>query len=183
MKRTHLAAAVLALAFAAGGARANGVVDAIIGDLRAQGYAQIDISRTLLGRTRIEAESTSYHREIIIDPRTGEILRDYWEVLTDASGQPVTTNPPSVVSGGGLPGTGGGTGSSGSTSDDDDEHDDDSSGSGSSGSNSGSSGSSGSNSGSSGGSGSNSGSSGGSGSNSGSSGGSGGGSSDDSDDD
>lgn len=182
MKRTHLAAAVLALAFAAGGARANGVVDAIIGDLRAQGYAQIDISRTLLGRTRIEAESTSYHREIIIDPRTGEILRDYWEILTDASGQPVTTNPPSVVSGGGLPGTGGGTGSSGSTTDDDDE-DDDSSGSGSSGSNSGSSGSSGSNSGSSGGSGSNSGSSGGSGSNSGSSGGSGGGSSDDSDDD
>lgn len=169
MKRTHLAAAVLALAFAAGGARANGVVDAIIGDLRAQGYAQIDISRTLLGRTRIEAESTSYHREIIIDPRTGEILRDYWETLTDASGQPVTTNPPSVVSGGGLPGTGGGTGSSGSTTDDDD----DSSGSGSSGSNSGSSG----------GSGSNSGSSGGSGSNSGSSGGSGGGSSDDSDDD
>lgn len=182
MKRTHLAAAVLALAFAAGGARANGVVDAIIGDLRAQGYAQIDISRTLLGRTRIEAESTSYHREIIIDPRTGEILRDYWEILTDASGQPVTTNPPSVVSGGGLPGTGGGTGSSGSTTDDDDE-DDDSSGSGSSGSNSGSSGGSGSNSGSSGGSGSNSGSSGGSGSNSGSSGGSGGGSSDDSDDD
>ena len=169
MKRTHLAAAVLALAFVAGGARANGVVDAIIGDLRAQGYAQIDISRTLLGRTRIEAESTSYHREIIIDPRTGEILRDYWETLTDASGQPVTTNPPSVVSGGGLPGTGGGTGSSGSTTDDDD----DSSGSGSSGSNSGSSG----------GSGSNSGSSGGSGSNSGSSGGSGGGSSDDSDDD
>lgn len=129
MRRSVFAAPVLALSLSAGGAWAMSVVDTIIDGLRAQGYSQIDISRTLLGRTRIEATSSAFEREIIIDPRTGEILRDYWEVRLDASGQPVATNPtpPSLV----------GAGSSGSGSPPDDDLDDDSSGSGS-GSNSGS---------------------------------------------
>ncbi len=135
MTRTFFRATLLALALHAGPALAGNLVDTIVGDLRAQGYDRIDISRTLLGRTRIEAQSDGYLREIILDPRTGEILRDYWEVLTDAAGQPLVTGTqaPSVVG----PGPGGGSSGPGPGVDDDDD-DDDNSGSGSGGGNSGS---------------------------------------------
>ena len=152
MKHRLIGASLLALALSAGAAFANAIVDTIVGDLRAQGYVQIDVSRTLLGRTRIEATSTAFHREIILDPRTGEILRDYWEVLLDASGEPVAGSPqsPSLVGSGS---SGSGTSGSGSGSDDDDDDDDDdNSGSGSSGSGSGSNSGSGGSSGSGGGS-------------------------------
>ncbi len=134
MRRNLIRATFLSLALSAGAAFANGVMDVIVGDLRAQGYQQIDISRTLLGRTRIEAKSKTYLREIILDPRTGEILRDYWEVLLDATGQPIvgSSAPPSLVGSGP---SGGGSSGSGSDDDDDDDDDDNSgSGSGSSGS-------------------------------------------------
>lgn len=50
----------------------------IVAALRSQGYDEIEVSRTWLGRGRIEAEGPAGSREIIFDPRTGEILRDLW---------------------------------------------------------------------------------------------------------
>lgn len=155
--------AVLAAGLLAASAAFADYEQDIVRQLQDMGFSRVEVSRTLLGRVRITAIGAEGTREIILNPNTGEILRDLWlqqdgrasdRALLDGSKRDDGRNSNSGSSG----------------SDDDDGDDDSDSGSGS---NSGSSGSSGSNSGSS--SGSNSGSSG---SNSGSnSGGSGSGSS------
>lgn len=55
------------------------VVAQVLGALRSQGYREIWFERTLLNRVRITAERRGYDREIVVDPGTGEILRDYSE--------------------------------------------------------------------------------------------------------
>lgn len=70
----------------AGTAFATGAADSIVAQLRDQGFSSISVERTLLGRTRIVALSEQYRREIIFNPRTGEILRDFWQVIGTASG-------------------------------------------------------------------------------------------------
>lgn len=55
------------------------VIDGIVSELAAEGYARIEVRRTLLGRVRIAARGNGYEREIILNPRTGEILRDFWD--------------------------------------------------------------------------------------------------------
>lgn len=55
---------------------ADGAAEAVMRQLRALGYADVDAARTLLGRTRITAERGAERREIVLDPRSGEILRD-----------------------------------------------------------------------------------------------------------
>ena len=49
----------------------------ITDQLRQQGYDSIHLSKTWLGRLRIEARGEDQRREIIVNPRTGEILRDF----------------------------------------------------------------------------------------------------------
>lgn len=61
-----------------GPAFASGFEDDIVAALRAQGYDQITVEVTFLGRVRITAMRQSNMREIVINPRTGEILRDLW---------------------------------------------------------------------------------------------------------
>ena len=58
-------------------------VAAVLGALKAQGYDDIAVERTLLNRERIVARSSTLRREIVLDPRTGEILRDYWQSVDD----------------------------------------------------------------------------------------------------
>lgn len=53
-------------------------VDDLVGVLRGQGYDKVEVEQTLLGRTRIEARNARGTREIIINARTGEVLRDVW---------------------------------------------------------------------------------------------------------
>lgn len=116
-------------------------VDGIVDWLHRQGYEEVDVTRTLLGRTRIVATTSEGTREVIVNPRTGEILRD---VLIDANGNilplvgvanPVRTNGGGDGHGSGLSGGSGGNGSSSNGEDGDDDNED----SGSSGSGSGSS--------------------------------------------
>ena len=57
-------------------ARAKAVTDSISRQLRRQGYRDIAVSRTLLGRVQITAERRGALREIVVNPFTGEILRD-----------------------------------------------------------------------------------------------------------
>lgn len=59
-------------------------VDDIVKWLEREGYAGIEVSRTLLGRVRIVATKDSRTRELVCNPRTGEILRD---VFIDADGE------------------------------------------------------------------------------------------------
>ncbi|MBS0564648.1 MAG: hypothetical protein JSR87_09290 [Proteobacteria bacterium] len=72
-------AAGLAGVLLAGPAWPDSLVDAILADLTHQGYVDVEVSRTLLGRTRIVTHNRAFDREIIVNPATGEILRDYWQ--------------------------------------------------------------------------------------------------------
>lgn len=69
--------------------------DTVISQLREQGYTQITVSRTLLGRLRFVAISESFRREIIINPVTGQILRDrLWTLGGADAGQIVLPEAP-----------------------------------------------------------------------------------------
>jgi hypothetical protein len=59
-------------------ALAEGYADSIVRQLQAQGFSKIETEQTWLGRTRIVAEGSQGQREIIVNPNTGEILRDLW---------------------------------------------------------------------------------------------------------
>lgn len=67
-----------ALLLAAAGASAE-AADDIVAELRAAGYSNIVVERTLLGRVRITGETDRHRREVVLDPTTGEILRDLTE--------------------------------------------------------------------------------------------------------
>lgn len=117
MKRgTFILTTVAALLMAAP-VLAQDILDQIKAQLLEQGYTTIEVSRTLLGRTQVEASSATFEREIIFDPRTGEILRDYWQAIGGKASPDVVTisNPGSGSSGSGSSGSGSsGSGSSGS---------------------------------------------------------------------
>ena len=59
-------------------ALADTLSDSIVGQLKAQGFKNVSTERTWLGRTRIVASGSEGEREIIVNPNTGEILRDLW---------------------------------------------------------------------------------------------------------
>jgi hypothetical protein len=147
MLKRLLSATVLATLLASG-ALAQGVTERqVIDQLRDQGFSEFRVSRTLLGRTMIVATNREYRREIVINPGTGVILRDYWRALGPEDGDDDDTrlfSPRSGNSGSGNSGRddddddGGRSGSNSGSSSDDDDDNGSSSGSGGSGSNSGS---------------------------------------------
>ena len=104
----------VALAGAPQFASAQSVQDQIVSQLRDQGFSEISLQRTWLGRVRVIARRDDLRRELVFNPQTGEILRDYWREDDDDDG-PRLFNP------------GGSDDSSSSTSsnDDDDDRDDD----------------------------------------------------------
>lgn len=121
--RTLLVCTTLALAAPAPAAAAT-VTEQIVAQLADQGFKRIRVSRTLLGRARIVATSRDYSREIVVNPATGEILRDYIRPLRRGAG--ATPTAPQIVDPYEDEGEGGsGLGGSGSGRDDDDEDDDD----------------------------------------------------------
>lgn len=117
-RRVFLAGLVVGLALSAP-VFAEGVADGIVRQLRDQGYSTVTVKQTLLGRTRILAVGPEGQREIIINPRTGEILRDFW-TNSGSSSQIVRTG-----------GSGSGDDDFDDDSDDDADDDSDNSGSGS----------------------------------------------------
>ena len=64
------------LTFAAVPAFAD-VTTAWVKQLQLDGYDEIEVKRTWLGRVRIIAEKDEIEREVILNPNTGEVLRDY----------------------------------------------------------------------------------------------------------
>jgi hypothetical protein len=77
MHRRQLLLAV-ALWSLAGPALARPVTERVARDLQRQGFTSVEITRTLLGRDRVVATGPDGRREVIVNPRTGEILRDLW---------------------------------------------------------------------------------------------------------
>lgn len=150
-RRTSIlkALAIVAATTAPFAVAAQSVEQSILAQLTNQGFGNFQISRTLLGRIRIVSQNGTLTREIVFNPTTGEILRDYWQDKDGDRATPRLVDPnddddrPRSNSGSGSGSSGsGGSGSnsgSGSSSDDDDD-DDDNSGSGSGNSGSGHSG-------------------------------------------
>jgi hypothetical protein len=61
----------------AGPAWAGPIEEQVTATLETQGYDIVSVGRTWLGRLRIVAESDELRREIVLNPTTGEVLRDY----------------------------------------------------------------------------------------------------------
>lgn len=86
-RRRFLCGLAAAATAAATPALAKDYVGTIIRQLRDQGFRDIVEARTLLGRVRIAAVRPDGLREIIVNPLTGEILRDLWLPVAGGSGE------------------------------------------------------------------------------------------------
>ena len=75
--------AMLAMGGLASSALAMSVEQRLVVSLKAQGYVILEDGYTWLGRLRIVAENSQYHREIVVNPETGEVLRDYVVMMAE----------------------------------------------------------------------------------------------------
>lgn len=75
-RRTFLAGLAAGILLAAPALAKSEMVDDIVRQLEKRGYTSITVTETWLGRVRILAEGPKGSREIIVNPATGEILRD-----------------------------------------------------------------------------------------------------------
>ena len=64
-------------------AAAQTIQDQIVEQLQAQGFTNLQVSRTWLGRVRIISRRGDLVRELVFNPQTGEILRDLWKTDDD----------------------------------------------------------------------------------------------------
>ncbi len=78
-RRTILAIAIVAAIGAAPAFGQTAIQQRFVSELKQQGFGDLKINRTWLGRVRITAQSKDYKRELVFNPNSGEILRDYWE--------------------------------------------------------------------------------------------------------
>lgn len=118
MKRLiPLTCGAAALVFWAGAVSASPYGDEVVAQLARQGFKNIQVETTWLGRERIVADRTDGLREIILNPRSGEILRDTWTAAKGAT----ATRP--IVDDVGDDSSGGqGSGKDGSGKDGSDDH-------------------------------------------------------------
>ena len=72
---------------------AQSIQDSIVMQLQEQGYTDIVVNRTLLGRVRVVARNQTYERELVFNPTTGELLRDYWRTIGETQRANVTIIP------------------------------------------------------------------------------------------
>ncbi len=71
-------------------------------ELREDGYENIRISRTFLGRLRFTGSQPGRRREIVVNPSNGAILRDYVRIIGDSAGEGGGGNKPPYPGGGGY---------------------------------------------------------------------------------
>jgi hypothetical protein len=82
----------------------------LLASLQAQGYVILEQGYTFLGRLRIVAQNDEIRREIVVNPGTGEILRDYAVMLPRiATLKPSTGKSGGTSSAATAVGTGSGT--------------------------------------------------------------------------
>lgn len=90
--------------------------DGVVGQLTKQGFYNIAVETTWLGRVRIVADRADGQREIILNPRTGEVLRDSWKASGASTVTPIIDEVNSNVAGSSDDGDSADGGSSGSGS-------------------------------------------------------------------
>ena len=98
---------------------AQSVEDQVFAQLQEQGFMSIEVRRTFLRRLRFTAESAYFYRELVINPQTGEILRDY---VRDIDGDKNHDRNPRILNPNHNPShtNNDGDGNGGSSNDDDD---------------------------------------------------------------
>jgi len=70
----------------------------IVSEMRAEGYTSIEVSTTWLRRVRIVGEGEIGSREVVINPRNGDVLRDYAAPAEGLSARPDPRRaPPGAV--------------------------------------------------------------------------------------
>ena len=108
MKRRQFLTLLAVGAVCAAPVFAQDLVQSIVAQLREQGFDTVITETTLLGRIRILATRDDGQREIILNPTSGEILRDLWtaSVVGGAS-------PNLIISSGNGPGEDSGSEGSG----------------------------------------------------------------------
>ncbi|MES2145971.1 MAG: hypothetical protein V4516_16855 [Pseudomonadota bacterium] len=111
-RRQMLAGLVAGATLAGGPALAQDYASEVERRLVRQGYRIEAVGRTLLGRVRILARNSEGEREIILNPRTGEILRDLW-IARGSSDRPEVSGGDDGDGDHGNSGKGGGDGDSG----------------------------------------------------------------------
>jgi hypothetical protein len=87
MKRREFLTGLAVGAGIATPAMAQDYVASIVRQLKRQGFRAIVQERTLLGRIRIVASRKDGRREIIVNPKSGEILRDLWMPVAGGGGE------------------------------------------------------------------------------------------------
>lgn len=70
----------------AGAAQAETPQERLVAALTAEGYVIVETERTWLGRLRIVAIRGDVRREVVINPGTGEVLRDIARTGEEAEG-------------------------------------------------------------------------------------------------
>lgn len=126
MLRRLILSLMLAVVPLSGLAQTRDVAGQVASQLQAQGYRQIQVRRSLLGKVIISARRGDMRREIVVDPRSG-VLRDLLrrEGGSRSDGGSDSDNASRSGSSGSGSGSGSGGESSGSSDDDDDSDDDD----------------------------------------------------------
>jgi hypothetical protein len=100
---------------------AQDLPDAFVAQLKEQGFAIVLVENTWLGRIRVLAQTDQGTREIILNPTTGEVLRDLWTPKQNAKGVKSADKPGSQAE---APSGSGGAGNTQDTDDDSDDDDD-----------------------------------------------------------
>lgn len=86
--RTLLIVAFVSVAGA--GHAADTATEKIIAEMAAQGFSEIQVSKTLFGRTKIRGLNADFVHLVILDPQTGRVLKDKTIARSDTG----STNTP-----------------------------------------------------------------------------------------
>lgn len=79
---TKIGALALITATLAPFAASATTVEEVVAQMKAQGYTDISVEKSFLGRTEIEGEKNGEEREVVLS-KSGEILRDEIELEDD----------------------------------------------------------------------------------------------------
>lgn len=93
-----------------GFAFADSISDQVVANLNAQGFEVVQMDRTWLGRMWVLARSDTVQREVVFNPGTGEILRDYAVKLSTLMAQQNQDHDSDTATDGGITTSAGGDG-------------------------------------------------------------------------
>lgn len=80
----HTVLIVAFACFAGAGHAADASAEKVIAEMTAQGVSEIQVSKTFLGRTKIRGLNADFVYLVILDPKTGKVVKDKTIARSDA---------------------------------------------------------------------------------------------------